>query len=257
MNSTIFAAPTSLPFCSIQTIANSPILVVAPHPDDETLGCGGAIARLRQLDCDVDILVMSDGTQSHPHSRQYPPPALRALREAETIAGVASLGVAAECVTFLQLPDGSVPAISTAAGQRARIRCRLYLERVMPSVIFLPWRYDPHPDHRASWQLIQAALSDFPFQPRLIEYPIWNWDPQQRGTVSMQTRFHAWRVDIGSVLRQKQSAIAAYRSQTTSLIEDDPTGFRLSAEMLTHFTHPWEVYLEEESQFQSTHMIDQ
>ena len=245
MNSTIFATPTTLPFGSMQTISNSPILVVAPHPDDETLGCGGAIARLRQLDCDVHVLVISDGTQSHPHSRQYPPPALRALRESETISGVASLGVAAECVTFLQLPDGAVPALSTAAGQRARIRCSLYLESVMPSVIFLPWRYDPHPDHRASWQLLRAALSDFPLQPRLIEYPIWDWDPQQRGSMPLPDRFHVWRLDISAVLRKKRSAIAAYRSQTTSLIADDPTGFRLSSEMLTHFTQPWEIYLEE------------
>jgi hypothetical protein len=43
----------------------------------------------------------------------------------------------------------------------------------------------------------------------------------------------------------KQRAIAAYRSQTTSLIDDDPTGFCLSPQMLSNFARPWEVYLEE------------
>jgi hypothetical protein len=43
----------------------------------------------------------------------------------------------------------------------------------------------------------------------------------------------------------KQQAIAAYRSQTTNLIDDDPEGFRLTPEMLANFAHPWEVYLEE------------
>ncbi|MBW4521917.1 MAG: PIG-L family deacetylase [Scytolyngbya sp. HA4215-MV1] len=248
MNNLFLASPTKLPLRSIQTIAKSPILVVAPHPDDETLGCGGAIALSRQLGCEVQILVISDGTQSHPNSQQYPPPVLQALREDETIAGVSILGVPAEFVTFLQLQDGAVPAISTPEGRSARIRCSLYLESVIPAVIFLPWRYDPHPDHRAAWQLIRAALADLPFQPRLIEYPIWDWDPQQSGQLPIQDRFAAWRLDISAVLPQKRQAIAAYRSQTTALIQDDPTGFRLSTDMLKNFTRSWEIYLEVDRQ---------
>ncbi|MHC5832664.1 MAG: PIG-L deacetylase family protein, partial [Nostoc sp.] len=58
--------PSVLPWRSVNEIACSPILIVAPHPDDETLGCGGAIALLRSLNCHVQVLVISDGTLSHP-----------------------------------------------------------------------------------------------------------------------------------------------------------------------------------------------
>lgn len=115
----------------------------------------------------------------------------------------------------------------------------------MPQVIFLPWRFDPHPDHRATGQLIRTALVYLNYSPRIIEYPIWDWDAEQRGDFTNSSQIVAWRLDIETVLEQKRMAIAAYRSQTTDLIDDDPEGFRLTPEMLANFARPWELYLEE------------
>lgn len=229
--------PTVLPLLSISAVATDRVLVVAPHPDDETLGCGGAIALLRSIGCKVQILVISDGTMSHPNSRKYPAPALRALRESETKEATATLGVDVSDVTFVGLPDGAVATQTSAAIKEAVARCR-------PHTVFLPWRHDPHPDHRATYKLIQTALVDLAISPRIIEYPIWDWDPQQRGDLPEPNRVKAWRLDISKVVELKQIAIAAYRSQTTDLIDDDPQGFRLTPEMLANFTRPWEVYLE-------------
>lgn len=236
MNQSPLVNPTVLPLLPPCAIATDNVLVVAPHPDDETLGCGGAIALLRSLDCKVQVLVISDGTLSHPRSRKYPAPALRALRESETLAAMSLLGVEASDVTFLGLPDGAIPTQASAQVKDAVAKCR-------PNTIFLPVRYDPHPDHRATWQLIHATLVDLPL-PRIIEYPIWDWDTSQRGNLPEPDMVRAWRLDISQVVELKQQAIAAYRSQTTDLIDDDPEGFRLTPEMLANFTHPWEVYLE-------------
>jgi LmbE family N-acetylglucosaminyl deacetylase len=235
--------PDVLPYRSIKEIAYSPVLIVAPHPDDETLGCGGAIALLRSLNYHVYVLVISNGTLSHPNSQKYPAPLLQALRETETLEAVAQLGVNPNDVTFCRMQDGS---ISTQYNS-AIASCSAYLTEVAPQIIFLPWRYDPHPDHRATSKLIHTALNNLNLSPRIIEYPIWDWDPQQRGNLTESEKVTSWRLDIAAVVELKQQAIACYRSQITNLIDDDPEAFRLTPEMLLNFARPWEVYLEVEN----------
>lgn len=240
INASPLTNPEALPLRSIEEIACDSVLIVAPHPDDETLGCGGAIALLRDRGCNVQVLVISDGTLSHPRSCKYPALKLRALRESETVSALAVLGVDATAITFLRLPDGAVPTqepdFSTAVAN-----CRSYLTQFAPQVVFLPLRCDPHLDHRASWKIISTALANLNLSSRLIEYPIWDWDETQRANLP---NLPSWRLDISTVVELKQRAIALYRSQTTNLIDDDPEGFCLTPEMLANFTHPWEVYLE-------------
>ena len=235
--------PDILPLRTIDNIAQSPILIVAPHPDDETLGCGGAIALLGSLNCHVRVMVMSDGTLSHPRSRKYPAAKLKALRESETIAALSILGIESKNVDFLGLLDGSISTYYSQKRRNAIVACCEKLIEINPQTIFLPWRYDPHPDHRGTWSLINTALSCISLKPRIIEYPIWDWDPQQRKSIPDSEQIDCWRLDINQVLELKTLAIEAYRSQTTDLIDDDPEGFRLSPQMLANFARPWEVYL--------------
>lgn len=235
----LFNSPESIPFLDLKTLVNQNILIVAPHPDDETLGCGGAIALLRRLNVSVAVVVVSDGTKSHPNSKTHPPLALKRLREQESLSALKILGVDPEAVTFLAMPDG---AVSVSGESEAIDAIARYLISLSPSVIFLPWRKDPHPDHRASWQLFEAVINHLTNPPRLIEYPIWDWDTEQRQDFSESVT--AWRLDISSVLALKRQAIAQYRSQISDLINDDPQGFRLTSEMLQNFTQPWEIYLE-------------
>ncbi|MBI4782930.1 MAG: PIG-L family deacetylase [Oscillatoriophycideae cyanobacterium NC_groundwater_1537_Pr4_S-0.65um_50_18] len=248
LESSVLSSPETLPLYSIERIAQSPVLVVAPHPDDECLGCGGAIALLQSLGCNVQILVVSDGAMSHPNSHKYPAAVLRSLRAAETQSAMQILGIEASHIQFLGLPDGAVPTPEDPGFDEAVLACWRYLEAIAPQVIFLPWRQDPHADHRATWQILQAALqqshSGISTALRILEYPIWDWDLTQRGDGLNPEMVNAWRLDIQTVVELKQEAIAAYRSQTTELIDDDPQGFRLSADMLKHFSHPWEIYLE-------------
>ena len=240
--------PTSLPLYPAAQVTNwGPTVVVAPHPDDESIGCGGAIALLRQRDIPVRVLFVSDGTGSHPTSRSHPPDVLRALREAEALAALALLGVRAEQTTFLREPDRFVPRDGSPGFDAAVGRVVEVLRGWIGSVaatILVPWRRDPHCDHRASWELIQAAVAATGLNVTVVEYPVWVSELGAPEDFPPAEEMHAWRLDISTVIAIKRAAITTHRSQTTDLIDDDPGGFRLTPRLLTRFTVPWEIFIE-------------
>jgi LmbE family N-acetylglucosaminyl deacetylase len=143
------------------------------------------------------------------------------------------------------MKDGSLPTLTSSNFQSAKVLCQSYLKETLPGTIFIPWRSDPHSDHRATWQLIKTAVLDSTMTPRCIEYPIWDWDVQQRKRIPNLNRIFGWRLDIRAVLEQKRQAIAAYRSQLGQIIDDDDNGFCLTLEILANFTRSWEAYFEE------------
>jgi LmbE family N-acetylglucosaminyl deacetylase len=219
-------------------------LVVAPHPDDESLGCGGAIALLRRHSVPVWTLFVTDGAASHTRSVRYPPPALAALREEEALAALSALGVKPDAVTFLRMPDRALPTPDSPEYVAPVKHVREIIAERAPQTVLLPWRRDPHPDHRGAAQLVRAALAQLPLPPRVLEYPIWLWHLAQPGDGPAPHEVIAWRLDIAPVLEEKRAAIAAHRSQTIGLA-DDPSGFRLTSDLLAPFVRPWELYFEE------------
>ncbi|MCR5887398.1 PIG-L family deacetylase [Hymenobacter sp. J193] len=222
-------------------LACGPTLIVAPHPDDETLGCGGLIALLRQAQVPVWVVLVSDGTMSHPNSRRHPPAARQALREAELREALARLGVADTALTCLARPDGRVAADDAQALEQL---AQLLLTK-RPATVLTPWRRDPHPDHRATTALVQQAVARLPTPPRLLEYVVWAWERASPTDVPQPGEVQGWRLDISPVLAQKQHALAAHASQLPGgPIDDDPTGFYLAPSMLAHFAQPFETYLE-------------
>lgn len=240
-----FAAPTTLPLRVPETVMRfGSTLVVAPHPDDESLGCGGAISLLRRYGQHVHVVFVSDGALSHPHSRRYPAERLRDLREREALDALDILSLPSSCTSFLRLPDRDVPSTGIPGFAEAVARLRAVVEDVCPATVLTPWRRDPHPDHRASSSLTLSALEG-QAGVRVLEYPIWLWLLAEDGDAPCSVdAVTPWRLDIAPVLERKQDAIMAHRSQTTDLIDDDPDGFRLEPEMLDHFAHPWEIFLE-------------
>lgn len=219
-------------------------VIIAPHPDDESLGCGGLLALLRQAGVPVSTVLVSDGTMSHPNSRKFPAPARRALREEELREALKILGVDANQTLHMGLPDGAVPTTDANGFATAVAQLHAYLENQEPQTILVPWRRDPHPDHRATSQLVHAACRLLPVPPRRVEYVVWAWERAAAEELPQPGEVAGWRLDISSVVGLKQRAIAAHRSQLTPLIDDDPAGFQLSDAMLAHFAQPFEVYLE-------------
>ncbi|MCB2379380.1 PIG-L family deacetylase [Hymenobacter sp. BT635] len=236
---------TTLPLKDADFAASlGPTVVIIPHPDDESLGCGGLLALLAQAGLPVWCLLISDGRMSHPHSVKFPPAARQALREQELRDALRKLGLDSHLLHTLALPDGSVPGPEQATGAAAVGEIRRFLRQAGAQTILCPWRRDPHPDHRATSQLVQAALQELPQPPRLLEYLVWAWERAAPADLPRPDEVVGWRLDIRPVLAQKQRAIAAHHSQLTNLIDDDPGGFQLSEQMLAHFAQPFEVYLD-------------
>jgi LmbE family N-acetylglucosaminyl deacetylase len=222
-----------------------PTLVIAPHADDESLGCGGTIALLRQIGVPVYVLLVSDGSMSHPNSKKYPAPKLMQLREKELLAAVEILGVPADNAHFTRLKDSLVPHQNHAGFNEAVQAIAEIITGIRPQSILLPWRRDPHPDHRATWQLVKKAIEATALPCRILEYLVWLWERADTQDLPLAGEMNTRKIDITPVLKQKHRAIAAHLSQTTTLIDDDPQGFTLSEHMLAHFDHPAEYFLEE------------
>ena len=212
-----------------------PVLVVAPHPDDESIGCGGLIAGLRRRGVAVQIVVMTDGTGSHPGSPRYPAPQLAALREAEAREAVSILNVEPRALSFWRLGDRYVPT-EGADFDRAVERARAELQTLAPALVVIPGPTDAHGDHRASWAIWTRAAGTLPQPPRRLTYIVWP-GPEHPGGAEVT-------LDIAAVLPLKRRAIAAHRSQHGLVIDDDPGGFTLPADLLARTERSVETYFE-------------
>ncbi len=230
-----------LPLKSIAQFDLTGLVVVAPHPDDESLGCGGLIAAARAQDVPVAIVVVSDGVGSHPHSPSYPPERLRALRKAEAVAAAGELGVPADAVHFLRLPDRFVP-VSGPEADAAIAQIAAIAEACGANLMTVTWQHDPHCDHTAAFALARAAAVRQPGL-RLLAYPVWGFTLPPDFALN-EASPAGFRLAVADHLPAKRRAIAAHRSQVSPLIADDPDGFMLTPQDLARFERPHEIYLE-------------
>ncbi|HEY6432107.1 MAG TPA: PIG-L deacetylase family protein [Acetobacteraceae bacterium] len=229
-----------LPLASLAALAgDTAAVILAPHQDDESLGCGGLIAAACQAGMPPLVVFITDGAASHPGSRRFGPAARCAIREQEARNSAAVLGLTDDRLVFLRLPDGAAPHDGVAF-DAAVLRIVQLVERESSRAIFAPWQHDPHGDHVAAYRMAKAAAGRT--GARLLSYPIWGW------TLSDETELpdalpNGMRLDIAGQLGVKRAAIAAHASQHGKVITDDPGGFTISAEFLALFDVPFEVFL--------------
>jgi LmbE family N-acetylglucosaminyl deacetylase len=235
------AAIRALPIRPIaHLLHDGPPLILAPHPDDESLGCGGIIAACTAAGAPPFVVIATDGAGSHPNSRSYPPERLRDTRMHEARDAVAALGLPPDRVTFLGLPDTNSPTSGPAFDNAVRTVGELLREHRLGSIL-ATWRHDPHCDHLSAHHI--AATVARTARCRHLAYPVWGLTLPAESSLDgpIPTGF---RLDITAHLAAKRQAIAAHRSQYAGLIADDPTGFQLTDSFRALFDSPYEALLE-------------
>jgi LmbE family N-acetylglucosaminyl deacetylase len=237
--------PVSLPlFPADSVLLLGPTVVIAPHPDDELLGCGGVIALLAKFDIPVHVVVMSDGAGSRPESVRYLPGHLRSVRQQEVTDALRVLGVSPDSLSFLNLPDQQIPASESREFAAAVEALWMVISEFAPSTMIVPWRRDQHADHEATWEITQAAAAQAQFKGRWMEYAAWLVEPGDGSAFPEPGEMDIFRFDISPVFEQKRAAIASHRLWTIDQSGEDPTGSRLNENALGRDNVPWEVFLE-------------
>jgi LmbE family N-acetylglucosaminyl deacetylase len=149
------------------------VLAIAPHPDDELLGCGGSLARRVHQGAIISIIYMTSGEAAEGY---YGRKRLDRVREREARAGAHYLGI--NDLYFLRLRDGALPNNPESADQLAAL-----LRQIKPEIVYTPHAHDDHPDHKACHALTIAAikragdsrLTGQPWKVRiLLAYEIWS-----------------------------------------------------------------------------------
>lgn len=232
-----------LPLAGLDRISfGRPLLVLAPHPDDETFGCGGLIAETCARGEIVHVAILTDGTRSHPNSKTHPVPRRKALREAEARAAVAALGLPEDRLDFFGLRDEEAPHGGPEFDSTVN-RLAALMGAHDIATICATWRHDAHPDHTAAHRIAAAAAACT--GARHLAYPIWGWTfPPDKELPDMTVR--GVRLDITAHLPAKRRAIVAHASQFGQVITDDPAGACFSQGFVANFTQPYEVFLDPE-----------
>lgn len=218
------------------------VLVVAPHPDDESLGCGGTIARLTRLRMDVRIAVVTDGRASHPGHPIHDPDQIAAMRRGEVELAAMRLGVSASELRFLGYEDGRLAALSIEARSRLVSDLAALVRSTQPDTILAPLARDGSSEHDRVTECLGEALRASSQRWRLLEYPIWaRW--QVRPFVKAAFQYgRVFAVDIRGVSAAKRSAIDAHVSQIRPLPPFDAPA--LPADFRSLFEDPVELFFE-------------
>jgi N-acetylglucosamine malate deacetylase 1 len=177
------------------------VIVIAPHPDDESIGCGGTICLHRLRGDRVAVVYLSSGELG---LKEMPAADARRIREAEACAAAKVLDVSH--LVFLRYRDGHVGKEAHAVA--ADVRAMLKSEK--PGLVYLPHENEGHPDHAAALGVMREALDgDTAGAPTLLTYEVWTPLPEY---------YHV--EDVTPVMGRKLEAIRCHRSQVSQLAYD-------------------------------------
>ena len=192
------------------TVEMNRVLVVAAHPDDEVLGCGGTIARHALAGDQVYVLILAEGATSRLQQRDR----LLTVRELSALAQAAQTAgsiLGATGVELLDLPDNRLDSLDRLdLIKHVEHRIDLY----KPEVVYVHHAGDVNVDHRRLHEAVVTACRPTPGHPvrRLLSYEVASsteWQPPGSGSAFQPN----WFVDISDQWQLKREALEAYASE--------------------------------------------
>jgi LmbE family N-acetylglucosaminyl deacetylase len=235
------------------TVAVRSSLVVAPHPDDETLGCGATIMRKVAAGTPVRVVIATDGRYSSV-SEKVAPEELAAMRRDEALEATRRLGLDPGDVEFLGFQDKQLLFNQDAL----RDRLAAILDDFRPDEILTSSVLDSHGDHQAGGLAIRALMAAGRVHCPVLEYPMGYWrtfpwqarprNPVQAGwsfvsgAASALVRLRPDLVSTQGLLERKREVIEAYDSQLRNLT-DEASWWTLGEQFLAQFLGPYEVFI--------------
>lgn len=189
---------TALSSLPIWQPPDNPMLIVAPHPDDETLGAGGLIKAQRERGIDVRLAAVTNGENAYPGV-----PELGEVRRVEQTDALGQLGVNEQNIVRFGLPDSGV----TAREEELTERLRALVSR--ETHVVAPWQGDFHPDHAACGRAAEKVVAEA--GAKLTSYFFWTW---HFGTPELIADLSLRRFPLTSeLLAVKSEALACHRTQ--------------------------------------------
>ena len=144
-------------------------VIIAPHPDDEVLGCGGLLQLLAAAGRPLQLISVTDGSASHPGSERWPVERLSVIRPQESAEALRRLGLPMHRLKWLR---GGFTDTQVAAQEQ---QLRTFIEsHLRPNdVVFTTWREDGHCDHEAVGRASAEAARQV--GATCHELPVWTW----------------------------------------------------------------------------------
>jgi LmbE family N-acetylglucosaminyl deacetylase len=186
---------------SVRTNAMTRVLVVSPHPDDESIGCGGTLRKHVVNGDSVHVIFLTSGEAGgHGRSREE----TIYLREREARCAADILGLTA--IEFWRQPDKHLQATRPVVE-----RLRRTIESLRPSILYVTHEQEMHPDHRAAVRIVDRTVSMLNGSaPMVLMYEVWT---------PLQLIDHI--EDISDVMPVKIEAVRAYRTQCAAMRFDE------------------------------------
>ncbi|MEE4537497.1 MAG: PIG-L family deacetylase [Erythrobacter sp.] len=225
------------PVVELETLAPADgVLIVCPHPDDETLGCGQALAAAAAAGRRIAIVLLTDGEGSHSGSKTFGRQRLVETRLAEFDRALNILAPGQSIpVLRLGLPDGASRFETVTPAQIDQI-VSLAHELGRPA-IWSTWREDPHCDHESA-SLLASHIAE-QMELSLWSFAVWGRFGERELPGGLV------RFERAALLSAKRRAMDAYATQLTGMIDDDPNAFLMPAALCRHFADHPELFIRE------------